>query len=205
MATDYYGSPSAGMGSGYGQQGYGTMSSGATDNRVLVTVRVPANAEIWFDDDKTSQTGSLRSFISPPLNSDGNFVYHLRARWTENGQPVEKTRRLEVHAGDRLFVNLFNPRQGMGGTSAGQYGTEQGATGENRALEHRDQTLDNRNRSTQEENADRALENRTAPSNRTTTPSGNTANPLGTTTNPPAATNPPAQPRSQNQTSPPNP
>jgi uncharacterized protein (TIGR03000 family) len=176
---------------GYGQEFYGALSGGPMDNQVLISVRVPSNAEIWFDDQKTTQTGSFRTFISPPLESDHNFMYHIRARWTENGQPVEKTRRVDVHAGDRLLVNFFNPRQAMTGTSTGQYGTEPGTTGEDRNLERRDQTLENRNRTTQEENADRTLENRTAPGNRPATSGTNTP---AQTPPPPSQTKPPQNP-----------
>ena len=154
MGAEYSGAANNGM--GYGQEAYGAMSPGAMDNRVLVTVRVPPNAQVWFDDQKTNQTGTFRTFISPPVNPNGNFVYHIRDRWTENGQPVEKTRRIEVAAGDRLVVNFFTPRQGMGGTSMGQmgrqgtssqYGNEPGATG------------------SVNENPNRSLENQPAPAN----------------------------------------
>jgi uncharacterized protein (TIGR03000 family) len=110
-------------GQGYGGQAYGAMSGGMMDNRVLITLRVPPNAQVWFDDQKTTETGMIRSYISPPLNSDRNFVYQVRVHWTQNGKPVDRTRRIEVHAGDHLFVNLMPASQGMGGSNTGQYGT----------------------------------------------------------------------------------
>jgi uncharacterized protein (TIGR03000 family) len=196
----YYEPSNSGAGYGYGQAGYGTMSSmggSMMSNHVLITVRVPANAQIWFDGEKTNQMGSMRTFISPALNPDRDFVYHIRAQWTENGQTVDKTRRIDVHAGDRLFVNFFNASPGMGGPSAGQpgmsgqYGTEPGTAGENR-------TFENRNQTPQEENTERTLENRTAPGNQTTT------TPSGTTTTPPAGTNThPKTPAPQTQPKPP--
>lgn len=119
MQGDY----SSSFGAGYGDQAYGAMSGSAMNNQALITVRVPPNAEVWFDDQKTSQTGSMRTFVTPPLDSDRNFVYHVRARWTENGRSVEKTRKYDVHPGDRVFAIFFNPRsQGMMGTSTGEYG-----------------------------------------------------------------------------------
>jgi uncharacterized protein (TIGR03000 family) len=110
-------------GQGYAGQAYGTMASGQMDNRVLITMRVPPNAQVWFDNDKTAQTGVVRSYISPPLNPNGDFAYHVRVQWTENGRPVDRTRKVDVHAGDRLFVNFMQPSsQGTGGAPAGQYG-----------------------------------------------------------------------------------
>jgi len=101
---DYYGA-----GAGYAGESYGAPSGGAMDNRVVIGVRVPANAEVWFEDQKTSQTGMIRHFASPPLESDRKFTYHIRARWTEDGRQVEKDRKLEVHPGDQLFVNFMKP------------------------------------------------------------------------------------------------
>jgi uncharacterized protein (TIGR03000 family) len=104
------------------------------DNTALINVRVPPNAEVFFDDEGTSQSGSFRSFISPPLNSDRNFVYHIRARWTEDGRQVEKVRNIEVHAGDRLFVNFISPTRGTSGQlgTPGQFGTETETRGSER-------------------------------------------------------------------------
>jgi uncharacterized protein (TIGR03000 family) len=96
-------------------------------NQALINVRVPPDAEVWFDDQKTTQTGGFRSFISPSLNPNEDFVYTIRARWTENGRPVEKTRKLHVHAGDRLFANFMT--QGPRGTGSGTSGPQDtGAT-----------------------------------------------------------------------------
>jgi uncharacterized protein (TIGR03000 family) len=154
------------------------MSAGAMDNQALINVRVPPNAEVWFDDQKTSQTGSVRIFVTPALNQDRNAVYHIKARWNENGRMVEKTRRYDVHPGDRIYVSFFNPRsQNMTGAS-GQYSTEPAMRGEDRSLEHRDRTLENRDRNNPDQNADRALENRNEPRNpNTTTPRDNTTRP----------------------------
>jgi uncharacterized protein (TIGR03000 family) len=100
------------------------------EGKVLINVHVMPDAEVWFDGQKTSQTGAYRSFISPALNPDQEFVYHIRARWTENGREVDKTRKIDVHAGDRLLVNFMGRQQeGMGGTPSGQYGTQPPAPG----------------------------------------------------------------------------
>ena len=73
-----------------------------------IDVRLPADAKIWFDDTPTSQTGVLRHFESPPLDSDTDYFYRVTVRWQEGGQVVTRTRKVEVHAGDRLNIT-FGP------------------------------------------------------------------------------------------------
>jgi uncharacterized protein (TIGR03000 family) len=76
------------------------------DKAARIVVRVPADAEVWLEGSKTRQTGAAREFISPPLESGENYVYEVRARWTNDGQSVDQTRKVEVHAGDRVSVNF---------------------------------------------------------------------------------------------------
>ncbi len=78
----------------------------ADRTRAAITVNVPQGASLWFDGTKTQQTGGLRSFVSPPLQAGRNYAYDVRARWSENGKVREETRTVQVHAGDRLQVNL---------------------------------------------------------------------------------------------------
>jgi uncharacterized protein (TIGR03000 family) len=41
---------------------------------------VPAEAELWFDNYKSSQTGAIRSFVTPPLPHGQEYAYQLRMR-----------------------------------------------------------------------------------------------------------------------------
>jgi uncharacterized protein (TIGR03000 family) len=75
-------------------------------SRAAITVQVPQSATLWFDGTKTTQTGALRSFVSPPLQAGQNYAYNVRARWSENGKVREENQTVKVHAGDRLQVNL---------------------------------------------------------------------------------------------------
>jgi uncharacterized protein (TIGR03000 family) len=81
------------------------------DNAVLIGVRVPENAEIWFDGEKTSQKGTLREFVTPPLDPGQKYTYEIKARWDENGREVTRVRKQEVYAGDRLLVNMLAPEK----------------------------------------------------------------------------------------------
>jgi uncharacterized protein (TIGR03000 family) len=82
----------------------------ASANAALVDVRVPTTAEVWFEGDKTSQTGSDRSFVSPQLQPGKSFTYDIRARWTgPDGKVVDQTRQVPVRANERSTVD-FLPR-----------------------------------------------------------------------------------------------
>jgi uncharacterized protein (TIGR03000 family) len=86
-----------------------TQPSAIDDNAVLIGLRVPENAEVWIDGQKTTETGAFREFTSPALQPGQKFTYDIKARWTENGKEVVRDRKLEFYAGDRLMVNLLAP------------------------------------------------------------------------------------------------
>ena len=82
-------------------------SAPVRDNRtVLIDVRVPSDAKIWFDDDSTKQTGAERQFVSPPLTLGKYFEYQIRAQWNENGKKKEQTRRITFQPGDRVQLDF---------------------------------------------------------------------------------------------------
>ncbi len=74
-----------------------------------LTVRVPADADVFFDGSPTTQTGTQRVFVTPALEAGSNYTYSIRARWTENGQPVQQTRTIPVKAGANLVVDFLSP------------------------------------------------------------------------------------------------
>lgn len=80
----------------------------AKETAAQVEVRVPVGAEVWFDGNKTNQTGAVRQFQSPPLKPGERYAYEVRARWKAAGQDTEETRRVTVRAGDRVTVD-FTP------------------------------------------------------------------------------------------------
>ncbi len=82
------------------------LSMPQSDTRVHLWLRVPADAEVWFEGAKTKQTGTLRYFFSPPLIPGKNYFYQVQARWQKDGQTIERKRRIEVHAGDALQLDL---------------------------------------------------------------------------------------------------
>lgn len=75
-----------------------------------IRVRVPANAELWINNDKRKQKGTERQFVTPDLDPDLVYVYHVKARWTEEGGiNVEKTLRVRAISGTRVTVNFVRP------------------------------------------------------------------------------------------------
>jgi uncharacterized protein (TIGR03000 family) len=135
----YYGSPGY-YGSGYGpsygyspSNGYGMPYAGdagpaisslgqtggqsfyyspaaQNPNAALIQVRVPANAEVSFEGDQTTQTGAVRLFQSPELQPGKSYTYDVRASWTDTaGKPVERTKQVKVQAGARASVDFNNP------------------------------------------------------------------------------------------------
>ena len=55
----------------------------SSGDAAVIRVRVPANADIWFDGDPTAQKGEVRDFASPPLTAGKEYSYEIRARWME--------------------------------------------------------------------------------------------------------------------------
>ena len=79
------------------------------DNVIYVDIRVPADAEVWVEDQRMSQRGAVRYFESPPVTPSVEYVYHVRARWKEQGQDVDEVREATVHAGSKV-ANDFTRR-----------------------------------------------------------------------------------------------
>jgi uncharacterized protein (TIGR03000 family) len=82
----------------------------APDKEVQFAITVPADAEVWFDGAKTTQTGSEREFVSPPLHRGQSYSYDVRARWKDGGRQVDRTRRVTFYAGDELTLDFTTGR-----------------------------------------------------------------------------------------------
>jgi len=81
--------------------------SPGNSGRAWIEIQVPSNAEIWFEGDRTMQTGTQRQFVSPPLDRGRKFTYDVRARWTDgNGKVVDRTQKVKVEADRRTFVDF---------------------------------------------------------------------------------------------------
>jgi uncharacterized protein (TIGR03000 family) len=73
----------------------------------LIELRVPANAEVWFSGDRTTQQGSVRDFVTPALERGHHYSYEIKVRWLDSkGQPIEKHKKVPVRPGDRLNLQF---------------------------------------------------------------------------------------------------
>jgi uncharacterized protein (TIGR03000 family) len=81
--------------------------NGNGNREAILNIQVPADAEIWVEGEKTKQTGTNRTFRSPPLEPGKNYTYEVKVRWMEDGKPVEKTENVPVHAGEQSRVDFL--------------------------------------------------------------------------------------------------
>jgi uncharacterized protein (TIGR03000 family) len=72
------------------------------DTSAQIEVKVPQTAEVWFDGEKTTQTGSLRRFLTPPLTAGAKYSYEVRVVWKDGAGELTETRRLSFSAGETL-------------------------------------------------------------------------------------------------------
>ena len=87
---------------------YGPNPAPAADTVAHVTVKAPADAQLWFNGTLTTTTGTVRQFDSPPLAA-GKYTYDVRARWVKNGHEVTDTRQVEVTPEARVEVEFPAP------------------------------------------------------------------------------------------------
>jgi uncharacterized protein (TIGR03000 family) len=76
----------------------------------VLRVRVPADAELWVNGQRTAQRGTERVFVSPPLPEGHHFYYDLLGLWVEDGKQVARRRKVPVFPGDRLTVDVLAPQ-----------------------------------------------------------------------------------------------
>ena len=79
---------------------------------MYIRVQVPPDAEVWFEGEKATQQGAVRFFESPSLTPGRKFVYHIKARWMEDGRPVEQSREVSVFAGDKFSIDFTKMKGG---------------------------------------------------------------------------------------------
>jgi uncharacterized protein (TIGR03000 family) len=103
-ANYYYADPGVTYSNGY--SAYYPQEQPVDANTATIRLQVPEGARVWFDGEATSQSGADRIFVSPALTPGYAYSYHIRVQWHENGQAVERTRDITVHAGDRINVQV---------------------------------------------------------------------------------------------------
>jgi uncharacterized protein (TIGR03000 family) len=73
-------------------------------------MRVPANAEIWIEGEKSQQIGTVRLFNTPPLESCKSYAYNIRVRWVGAGNTLFDTTRSIIVQPGRETIVVVNDR-----------------------------------------------------------------------------------------------
>ena len=92
----------------------------ADPNAASLTVRVPADAEIWFDGTKMTQTGTVHHYVTPPLTPGQEYSYLVRVRWTVAGRVFDQTQKVSFRPGQSVLVDFLTPRPSTGEPPAGR-------------------------------------------------------------------------------------
>lgn len=77
---------------------------------LILSVKVPQpGAEVYVAGVKTAQTGTDRTYESPPLETGKEYQYELTARWLERGVTVERTKVVTGKPGEVVRVDFLAP------------------------------------------------------------------------------------------------
>lgn len=80
---------------------------GAAGAALILSVAVPQPAaEVFVDGVRTAQTGTDRTFESPPLEAGKKYAYTVTARWVEGGRVVEQSKQVTGAPGDVVRVDF---------------------------------------------------------------------------------------------------
>jgi uncharacterized protein (TIGR03000 family) len=80
-----------------------------TPNSAHLRIRVPKDAEVLVEGRKTTASGTVREFVSPPLTPGKNMIYSILVRYTDGGKKIEETHSIRVHANDQLDIDCTKP------------------------------------------------------------------------------------------------
>jgi uncharacterized protein (TIGR03000 family) len=74
-----------------------------------VTVRLPADAKLWFGGTKVESAGAVREFRTPILRPGRLYDYEVRASWKQGGRAVTRTQQVIVTAGSTVRIEFTPP------------------------------------------------------------------------------------------------
>jgi uncharacterized protein (TIGR03000 family) len=75
-----------------------------------IQVMLPANATLWLNGEKTTQTGEDRWFVTPPLDPGKNYSATLKITFTRDGNDFSVERKVTLRAGKIAHVH-FLPKE----------------------------------------------------------------------------------------------
>jgi uncharacterized protein (TIGR03000 family) len=84
----------------------GTKKSEAPGAPAQLTIRLPADAALYIDNQRCPLTSNVRSFATPNLELGRKYFYTLRAEIVRDGQTITENRRVIVAAGQQVNVEF---------------------------------------------------------------------------------------------------
>jgi uncharacterized protein (TIGR03000 family) len=102
---------------GGGQAPSVSASPAQPDVSASLTVRLPAGARLWIDDQPTTLVGPDREFRTPPITPGRRYSYDLRATWYDGRQNVSQTQRVEITGGAHVNAAFPLPTETAGKAS----------------------------------------------------------------------------------------
>src|SRR5262245_37205116 len=82
-------------------------------NRAYLVVTLPEDAKLTIDDGTTVSTSETRTFVTPELQKDKEFVYNLKAQIVREGKTLTLTKQAVVRAGKETKIALDIPAQAV--------------------------------------------------------------------------------------------
>src|SRR5262249_11413431 len=79
---------------------------------IYMQVRVPPDARVWINDHETTQRGTERMFVSPPVTAGQNYTYEIKAQWKDpDGREITRTQSVNVRPGELKQIDLTTAPQ----------------------------------------------------------------------------------------------
>src|SRR6478735_8335894 len=86
----------------------------AQPDRALIVVKLPADATLTIDGEKTVSTGAVRRFSTPQLEAGKRYYYLLVATWKQDGKEQKQEKKASFSVGETVEV-VFTPAKGETG------------------------------------------------------------------------------------------
>lgn len=86
---------------------YRVVTSDVPQQSVLFNVQCPVDAKVEVNGEKTSQEGTTRQFVTPPLTEGKSYSCTVKATWKSNGSQVTKSQKVTVQAGETVTINMM--------------------------------------------------------------------------------------------------
>jgi uncharacterized protein (TIGR03000 family) len=76
------------------------------NNSATLIVKLPADARLTIDDQPTRSSNTPRVFVTPPLQPNHEYTYHLKVSVMRDGKEVTEAKDAKVRAGQRTEVSI---------------------------------------------------------------------------------------------------